>query len=190
MPCRRDIEKLNCGQRLPGDEVFTADPTRSYSQSWPTCNICVKILLHLVMWNSPTIWTILQFVTLIFRYRKPHLTQSLWHFAEEIQVSPEKDRVSPFLKGTVAWDFYDFWLEWITLGLNRNFFWFFSFKEIPSILDSQFKYWCISYQTFSEFIVSPRRIENWVRGSPSFLFSGLAILQETLQWVSILLGDS
>jgi hypothetical protein len=29
-----------------------------------------------------------------------------------------------------------FWLEWIYLGLNGNRFWFLSFKEIPSILDS------------------------------------------------------
>jgi hypothetical protein len=33
-----------------------------------------------------------------------------------------------------------FLLEWIYLGLNRNRFWFFHFKEIPLILDSQFKY--------------------------------------------------
>jgi hypothetical protein len=43
-----------------------------------------------------------------------------------------------------------FLLEWIYLGLNRNRFWFFSFKEIPLILDSQSKYWYVSYQTFLE----------------------------------------
>ncbi len=42
------------------------------------------------------------------------------------------------VQGTVAWDFYGFfWFEWIYLGMNRNRFWFFSFKEIPSIWDSQ-----------------------------------------------------
>ncbi len=41
------------------------------------------------------------------------------------------------------------------LGLNRNRFSFFSFKEIPSILDSQFKYWCVSYQSFSDWQLSP-----------------------------------
>jgi hypothetical protein len=40
-----------------------------------------------------------------------------------------------------------FWLEWIYLGLNRNRFWFFSFKEIHTIFDSQFLYWFILYPT-------------------------------------------
>ncbi len=40
------------------------------------------------------------------------------------------------------------------------------------------------------FYESPRRIDNWVRGSPIFLYSGLAVLRETLQRVSIILGDS
>ncbi len=35
-----------------------------------------------------------------------------------------------------------------------------------------------------------RRIDNWVRVSPIFLSSELAVLRETLQRVSILLGDS
>jgi hypothetical protein len=96
-------------------------------------------------------------------------------------------------KGTVAWGFCGFFgLEWVYVGLNRNRFWFFSFtKEVPTILDSQFKYWCVYYQTLSycRFVESPRRIENWVRGSLIFLFPGLAVLWETLQRLSILLGD-
>jgi hypothetical protein len=54
-------------------------------------------------------------------------------------------------KGTVAWDFYAcFWPVWIYLGLNGKRFWFFNFKEGSLILDSYFKYWCVSCQTFSE----------------------------------------
>ncbi len=33
-----------------------------------------------------------------------------------------------------------FWLEWIYLGLNKNRYWFLTFKEGSSILDSYFKY--------------------------------------------------
>jgi hypothetical protein len=43
-----------------------------------------------------------------------------------------------------------FWLVWIYLGLNGNRFSFLNFKEGSLILDSYFKYWCISCQTFSE----------------------------------------
>jgi hypothetical protein len=88
---------------------------------------------------------------------------------------------TPSFKGFSHEIFTIFWLEWIYHGLNRNHFWFFSLKEIPSILDSQFKYWFISYQPSQRFVESPRRIDNWVRSSPIFLFSGLAVLQETLQ---------
>ncbi len=85
-----------------------------------------------------------------------------------------------------------FWPKLIYLGLNGNRFWFLNFKEGSSILDNYFKYWCVSYQTFLEIcrISGLARIDNWVRGSPIFLYSGLAVLQETLQRVSILLGDS
>jgi hypothetical protein len=66
-------------------------------------------------------------------------------------------------KGTVAWYFYvSFSLEWIYLGLNRNRFWFLNFTDAPSILENYFKVWLGSYQTFE----SPRRIDNWVWGSP------------------------
>jgi hypothetical protein len=40
------------------------------------------------------------------------------------------------------------------------------------------------------FYESLRKIDNCVRGSSIFLSSGLAVLRETLQRVSILLGDS
>ncbi len=33
---------------------------------------------------------------------------------------------------------------------ERDRFWFLNFKDVSSILDSYFKYWCVSYQTFSE----------------------------------------
>jgi hypothetical protein len=70
-----------------------------------------------------------------------------------------------------------FWLEWIYLGLIGNRFWFLNFKEGSSILDSYFKYWCVSYQTFSDiwrisekdWQLSPR-FSNfsffWVSGPP------------------------
>jgi hypothetical protein len=52
---------------------------------------------------------------------------------------PTKHAIGVF-KGTVASDFYMFWLEWIYLGLDMNRFWFFSFSEIPLILNNQIKY--------------------------------------------------
>jgi hypothetical protein len=33
-----------------------------------------------------------------------------------------------------------FWLDWIYLGLKGNRFWFLTFKDVSSILDSYFKY--------------------------------------------------
>jgi hypothetical protein len=115
-------------------------------------------------------------------FRADSFGNSLWGKQLAILVS-----VLSALKGTVTWDFKNFlWLEWIYLGLNVKRIWFFSYKEIPSILDSQFKYWCVSYQTFSEIC----RIESWVRSSPIFLFSELAVLREMLQRVLILIGDS
>ncbi len=32
-----------------------------------------------------------------------------------------------------------FWLEWIYIGLKGNRFWFLNFKDVSSILDSNFK---------------------------------------------------
>jgi hypothetical protein len=43
-----------------------------------------------------------------------------------------------------------FWLEWIYIGLKGNRFWFLNFKDVSSILDSNFKYWRVPYQIFSE----------------------------------------
>jgi hypothetical protein len=43
-----------------------------------------------------------------------------------------------------------FWPVWMHLCLNVNHLWFFNFKEGSSILYSYFKYWCVSYRTFSE----------------------------------------
>jgi hypothetical protein len=40
------------------------------------------------------------------------------------------------LRGLSHEIFTFFWLELIYLGLNGNRFWFLSFKEMPSILDS------------------------------------------------------
>jgi hypothetical protein len=57
-----------------------------------------------------------------------------------------------FLKELSHEIFTFFGIEWIYVGLNRSSFWFFSFKEILSILDSQFKYGCVSYLTFLEIV--------------------------------------
>jgi hypothetical protein len=76
-----------------------------------------------------------------------------------------------------------FWLEWIYLCLNI-------FIEIPSILDIQFKYLCVSYQPFSEILcISEKDWQPSLQFS-NFPFSVLVVLQETLQRVSILLRDS
>jgi hypothetical protein len=42
------------------------------------------------------------------------------------------------------------WPEWMRLGLSVNRLWFENFHEAPSIFGSYFKFWCASYQTFSE----------------------------------------
>jgi hypothetical protein len=70
-----------------------------------------------------------------------------------------------------------FWLEWNYLGLKGNRFWFLNFKDVSSIFGNYFKFWCVSYQIFSEI----RRISEkdwqlstrfsnfslfWVSGSP------------------------
>ncbi len=58
-----------------------------------------------------------------------------------------------------------FGLNGFYLVLKGYRFWFLNFKDVSSILDSYFKYWCVSYQTFSEI----RRIseEDW-QLSPRF----------------------
>jgi hypothetical protein len=33
-----------------------------------------------------------------------------------------------------------FWLEWTHIGLKGNRFWFLNFKDVSSILDSNFKF--------------------------------------------------
>ncbi len=43
-----------------------------------------------------------------------------------------------------------FWLEWIHIGLKGNRFWFLNFNDVSSILDSNFKFWRVPYQIFSE----------------------------------------
>ncbi len=45
-----------------------------------------------------------------------------------------------------------FWPVWMHLALNGNRFSFLNFKEGSLILDSYFKYWCVSCQTFSEIL--------------------------------------
>jgi hypothetical protein len=76
-----------------------------------------------------------------------------------------------------------FWPVWMHLDLNVNRLWFFNFKEGSSILYSYFKYWCVSYQTFSEI----RRIDNCIKDTLMLLKN---ILREPWNKLSIILGDS
>jgi hypothetical protein len=126
------------------------------------------ILLLIKAWSSATIWTawshanISQTRTNQTSKHCLYLSLSIHFIIQVNDVILLCSKISLFyaalrgvlwscVKETVTWDFMGFlWLEWIYLGLNGNCLWFFSFKEIPFILDSQFKYWCISYQTFSE----------------------------------------
>jgi hypothetical protein len=45
-----------------------------------------------------------------------------------------------------------FWPGWMHLGLNVNRLSFKIFLEAPSIFGNYFKFWCASYQTFSEIL--------------------------------------
>jgi hypothetical protein len=45
-----------------------------------------------------------------------------------------------------------YWPVWMHLGLNKNRFWFLNFEEAPAIWGSHFKFWCVSFQTFSEIL--------------------------------------
>ncbi len=75
----------------------------------------------------------------IFRFRNPDLQTIIVKYS------------SGDLKGLLHEIFtVIFWLEWIYLGMKGNRFWFLNFKDVSSILNSYFKYWCVSYQTFSE----------------------------------------
>ncbi len=70
-----------------------------------------------------------------------------------------------------------FWLEWIYLGLKGNCFWFLSLKDVSSILNSYFKYRCVSYQTFSEICrISEKvwQLSMWFSNFSLFWVSGSA----------------
>jgi hypothetical protein len=98
----------------------------------------------------------------------------MWGSADE-KKKAETISYQCLLKGLSHEIFTDiFWLEWIYIGLKGNRFWFLNFKDVSSILDSNFKYWCVSYQTFSEI----RRIskKDWQLNSQFSNFS--------LFWVS------
>ncbi len=83
-----------------------------------------------------------------------------------------------------------FWLELIYLGLIGNCFWFFNFKEGPSILDSQLKYGCVSDQTFSEIRKISKKDWQLSLWFSNFPFFELVVLLEMLQRVLMLLGNS
>ncbi len=44
------------------------------------------------------------------------------------------------------------WDVWVYLGLNVNPLWFLNFNDAPFILDTYFKFWRVSGQTFSEIL--------------------------------------
>ncbi len=69
---------------------------------------------------------------------------SWWCFAK-ILYSP--------LKG-LSHEIFDpvFWAVWIYLGLNMNRLWFLNFNDVPLILDTYFRFWHISGQTFSKIL--------------------------------------
>jgi hypothetical protein len=82
-----------------------------------------------------------------------------------------------------------FWPVWIYLGLNGNRFSFLNFKESSLMLDSYFKYWCVSCQTVLEI----RRISEtdwqlssrflnfslfWVSGPPEKCLKGCQYFSE------------
>ncbi len=73
---------------------------------------------------------------------------------------------SSSFKGTVAWDFYGYFLAWMDLSRPEwELLWFLNFKEGSSILETYFKYWCVPYQTFSEI---PQISEKDSQLSPRF----------------------
>ncbi len=105
-------------------------------------------------------------------------------------------------RGTIAWDFYLFFLPvWIHLGLNVKRFWFLNFNKVPSILDKYFKFWCVSGQTFHEILrisekdwqLSPQfskkvYLYNKLLGDTLMLLKN--ILRELWTQLPILLRDS
>ncbi len=86
--------------------------------------------------------------------------------------------MSPWLlpfKGTVTWDFYGYFLAWMDLYRpKREPLLVLNFKDVPSILGSNFKYWCVLYQTFLEILRISEK--DW---QPSTWFSNFSIF-----WVS------
>ncbi len=79
-----------------------------------------------------------------------------------------------------------FWTVWIDLGLNRNRFWLLSFKEAPLIWDRPFKFWCFSFQTFSEILRISEK--DWQLNS-RFLEIYLKLLWDTLMLWKNILGE-
>ncbi len=72
-----------------------------------------------------------------------------------------------------------YWPVWMHLGLNKNRFRFFNFKDALSIWDSHFKFWCVSVQTFSEIL---RISEKDWQLSPQFskIYLNCQLLSDTL----------
>ncbi len=161
-------------------------------------------------WQSTVLWGILCIVTIYYDSLADGVTVITIHSVLKVPVFRKKNLFLEFIfyiiciyqhrlcwipKGTVAWDFYGYFLAWMDLSRPE---WeplvVFKFKECSSILYIYFKYWCVPYQTFSEIL---RISEKDWQLSPRFsnfsffwVLRGPPVLRETLQRVSILLGDS
>ncbi len=95
----------------------------------------------------------------------------------------------PF-KGTIAWDFF-FCMNSSRPDVKR--FWFWNFWDAPSILESHFKFWCGSYQSFSnKFYLYCKLLRDtlmflknilrkaWTHESPRGIYTSAAFLGDSL----------
>jgi hypothetical protein len=72
---------------------------------------------------------------------KKNIIKETWTPPQKKKASGRKSHACDPLKGLSHEIFMViFWLEWIHIGLKGNRFWFFNFKDVSSILDSNFKF--------------------------------------------------
>ncbi len=78
----------------------------------------------------------------------------------------------------------------IHLGLNVNRFLFLNFKDAYSILENHFKFWCGSYQTFSEILRISKKIwQLSLRLSKKF-YLYCKLLRDTLMFLKNIRGEA
>ncbi len=61
-----------------------------------------------------------------------------------------------------------YWPVWMYLGLNKNRFWFLNLKKLLRYETAILSFVAFQFNS-RRFLESPRRIGNWVRGSPRFI---------------------